>query len=100
MAPVKRTNILDEIADPSGLTDADWAEINKLKKALDTGGIKALTAAVDELSNDVERCARVIGAFFPEAFRETIKDVLAEKGMTEDDFRELVRKFEGHGSKH
>jgi hypothetical protein len=29
-----------EIVDSSHLTDADWAEINKLKKAYETGGKK------------------------------------------------------------
>jgi hypothetical protein len=31
-------NPLDDIKDPSELTDADWAEINKLRAAYETGG--------------------------------------------------------------
>jgi hypothetical protein len=36
-----------EVVDTTGLTDADWAEINKLKNAY-AGGQKALSAALDE----------------------------------------------------
>jgi hypothetical protein len=36
---------LEEIPDPVGLTDADWAEINRLKAAYETGGFKALDRA-------------------------------------------------------
>jgi hypothetical protein len=35
--------------DTSGLTDADWAEINKLRRAWETEGTKALTKKVLEL---------------------------------------------------
>jgi hypothetical protein len=35
-----------EVVDPSDLTDADWAEINKLKKAYEIGGQKALSKAL------------------------------------------------------
>jgi hypothetical protein len=41
-----------EIVDSSHLTDADWAEINKLKKACETGGKKALSAAIERLAAD------------------------------------------------
>lgn len=79
-----------EVADSSGLTDADWAEINKLRKAYETGGRKALRKAFDELS----KYARVVGALYPDEIRESIKDAMAEKGMTEEDIRELIRKLE------
>jgi hypothetical protein len=39
-----------EVVDSSHLTDADWAEINKLKRAYETGGMKALSKAMDELA--------------------------------------------------
>ena len=35
-----------EVEDPSGLTDADWAEINRLKRTLEEGGQKALSEAM------------------------------------------------------
>jgi hypothetical protein len=36
----------------------------------------------------------VLGAFFPDLVRETIKDQLAEEGITEEDLRALIRKLE------
>jgi hypothetical protein len=36
----------------------------------------------------------VMAAFFPDMIREVIKDSMAERGMTEDDLRELIRKLE------
>jgi hypothetical protein len=83
-----------EVADSSGLTDADWAEINKLRKAYETGGRKALRKAFDELSKDSIKYVRVVGALYPDEIRESIKDAMAEKGMTEEDIRELIRKLE------
>jgi hypothetical protein len=83
-----------EVVDTTGLTDADWAEINKLKNAYDVGGQKALSAALDDLAKDPIRAARVLGALFPDRVREAIKDKMAESGITEEDLRELIRKLE------
>ncbi len=83
-----------EVVDTTGLTDADWAEINKLKKAYDAGGQKALSAALDTLAKDPMQATRVLGALFPDLVRETIKDQMAERGITEEDLRELIRKLE------
>lgn len=83
-----------EIQDTSGLTDADWAEINKLRKAHRSGSRKTYEAALEELAKDPIRYAVVIGAFFPEMVRETIRDQMAEAGLTEEDIRELLQKAE------
>jgi hypothetical protein len=48
-----------ELPDTSGLTDADWTEINKLKLAYDKGGQKALSKAIEELAADEIRYMRV-----------------------------------------
>ena len=85
----------DEPSDISGLTDADWAEINKLKRAYEMGGDEALSAAFQELMKDPVRCTRVIGAYFPEEIRKVLKDALAEAGATVEDLRDLLRKSEG-----
>jgi hypothetical protein len=82
------------------LTDSDWAEINKLKRAYDEGGLKALSKALEELKKDPVRTFRIMAAFYPEKMREVTKDVIAELGMTEEDFRELsqslTRKQQSH----
>jgi hypothetical protein len=84
-----------EVVDTTDLTDADWAEINNLKKAYDAAGQKALSAALEALAaRDPIRAGRVLGAFFPDLVRETIKDKLADMGITEEDLRELIRKLE------
>jgi hypothetical protein len=83
-----------EVIDSSGLTDADWAEINKLQQAYKEGGKRALNKAMAAVANDPIRFASVIGAFFPEMIREAIKDAVAEAGLTEEDLREMVRRLE------
>ena len=83
-----------EVEDSTGLTDADWTEINRLKQAYKSGGQKALSKAFEELSKDPIRYVRVVGAFFPGDVREAIRDEMAAQGMSEDDLRELIRKLE------
>jgi hypothetical protein len=71
------------VADSSGLTDADWVNINGLRRAYKTNGKEALSAALGKLAKeDPIRYVRVIGAFFPETMREAIRDEMTERGMT------------------
>jgi hypothetical protein len=83
-----------EIADPSRLRDADWAEINKLRNAYETGGAPALQLAYRELGKDPVRYIRVMGALYPDEVRNSIKDALAKRGLTEQDILEAARKRE------
>jgi hypothetical protein len=83
-----------EVVDSSGLTDADWAEINRLQHAYKEGGKRALNEAMAVLAKDPIRFAAVIGAFFPEMIREAMKDAVAEASLSEEDLREMVRKLE------
>jgi len=84
-----------DIVDTTGLTDADWAEINKLRQAYETDGPKALSKAIAELANnDAIRYITIMAAFFPDMVREQIRDNMAEAGITEQDLRELIRKLE------
>jgi hypothetical protein len=83
-----------EVVDPSELSDADWAAINKLRRAQEDGGQNGLLKALDELGNDPIRYMKVIGALFPDMVREAIRDEMAEAGITEEDLREMVRKLE------
>jgi len=83
-----------KIEDTTGLTDADWAEINKLRNAHKNGGKKALADAWDQLAKDPIRYAVVAGAFYPKMVREALRDQMAEAGMTEEDLRDLIRKLD------
>ena len=47
------------------------------------------------IKDDPVRYVRVIGAFYPDMIREEIKDSMAERGITEEDIRELIQKLEG-----
>ena len=84
-----------EFADESGLTDSDWAEIEKLKCAYDSGGEKGLSKAVDKLeAKDIIQFITVVGAFYPDKVKEIIKNEMAEGSLASDDLRELLRKLE------
>jgi hypothetical protein len=84
-----------EIADTSSLKDADWAEINKLKRAHQSGGTKALDLALQELRKDnPERYVRIVAAYFPSRVAEMLKDAMAEAGLTLEDIREMLRRAE------
>jgi hypothetical protein len=90
-----------EVVDSSGLTDDDWAKINRLRDLYESGGPKALSKAFRELAEaDPIKYVHIMGAFFPNMIRGTIKDHLAEIGMTEDDLRELIQKLEGSDKRH
>ena len=41
-----------EVLDTSGLTDADWTEINKLRRAHEDGGQDGLSEAMSKLEKD------------------------------------------------
>ena len=85
---------LFEVVDPSGLSDADWAEINKLQRVYKEGGKRALNRAMAALANDPIRFVAVVGAFFPDMIREALKDAAAEVGITDEDIREFARRLE------
>jgi hypothetical protein len=84
-----------EVVDPSGLTDADWVEINKLKAACASGGERALDEAMGELAtkHPIRYCA-VLAAFFPDMTRHAIDSAMADPGVKEENIRELIRKRE------
>src|ERR1700730_4484516 len=67
-----------ETADTTVLTDADWAEIDKLRCAWDSGGRKGLWEALDKLRNDdLVRYVTVTAAVIPDMVRNTFKDHMA-----------------------
>jgi hypothetical protein len=84
------------VVDASGLSDADWAEINRLRRVFESGGTKEWSKAVKALCEaDPTKALKVLGAYFPNEVRETTKDAMAELGVTEEDIREILRKAPG-----
>jgi hypothetical protein len=90
-----------KVMDTVGLNDADWSEIAKLERAYDTGGHKALAKALQELSVNTIRYMRVMCALFPDYVRQTIKDRMAERGLTAADLQRALRQLdEGNSTIH
>lgn len=82
--------------DPLKLTDTQWAEYNNLMQAWETGGVDALNAALSELTKaDPITAVAVIGSMFPDMVRETIRDIMAEQGITVEDLPEMAEKQKG-----
>jgi hypothetical protein len=81
------------VVDFSGLTHADWAAVNQVKRAYEAGGIDAFCDELDRLDDEVLQVT-VAGAFFPALIRELLEDQMAEHGLTFDDLREILRNAE------
>jgi hypothetical protein len=54
------------------ITDADWAEANKLRRAYESGGNEALKRAYEELCKDPIRWVRVMSAFHSDYVRAKV----------------------------
>ena len=61
----------------------------------DRPGRREATCVTKTSLSTLFRYVRVIGAFYPDMIREEIKDSMAERGITEEDIRELIQKLEG-----
>lgn len=62
-----------EAVDMSGLTAADWAELDKLKHALETGGQEALSQAQKKLRQADPICwFKIVRTFYPHLLRQII----------------------------
>jgi hypothetical protein len=85
---------LPQVVDPSLLTDADWAELNKLRKAYEAGGKSALYKAYRELGSNPVQYVRVMSAFCPSEVRASIREAIAKRGLTGQDILQAVRKRE------
>jgi hypothetical protein len=83
------------VVDTSGLTDADWAVVNRVNRAYEAEGIEAFWDELESLEDSVQAIT-VASAFFPDLVREAIKDHMAEHGVTIDDLREILRTSENH----
>jgi len=94
--PSARSTNLGErlnVVDSSGLTDADWAAVNRVNRACELGGAIAFWEELEKL-DDVRLQLRVLGAFFPELLRAVIEEEMTEHGLTADDWQEAGRKAE------
>jgi hypothetical protein len=95
----KRPDLPPVVVDSEDLTNTDWAEINKLKRAFENGGSKAFWEAMDRLGeDDLGTQVHIAGAFWPEMVKDLIKDAIADAGMTEEDIREVMRKLKSSQS--
>jgi hypothetical protein len=81
------------VVDTSGLTDADWAVIDRVNRACELGGAAAFWDELEKL-DDVSLQLRVVGAFFPELIREVIEEEMTEHGLTVEDLREMLKRVE------
>jgi hypothetical protein len=62
------------------ITDADWAEVNKLRRAYDGGGDEALKRAYEQLCKDPIRWASIMSAFHSDYVRAKV-DAYAALGF-------------------
>ena len=72
----------------SGLTEADWIGINKVRGAYERGGWDAFWSELEALDDDVMLQITIIGAFFPDVIRTAIKEELAARSVRLKDLRE------------
>ena len=77
-----------EIVNSSGLTEADWIGINKVRGAYERGGWDAFWSELETLDDDVMLQITIIGAFFPDVIRTAIKEELAARSVRLKDLRE------------
>jgi hypothetical protein len=85
------------VVDTSGLTDADWAAIDRVNRAFELGGATAFWDELDKL-DDIPPQLRVLRAFFPALMREVIEEEEAERSLTVEDLRGLIRKGRKSGT--
>jgi hypothetical protein len=78
------------IVDTSGLTDADWAAIDRVNRACELGGANAFWDELEKL-DDILLQLRVLGAFFPDLMRQIIEEEVTERGLTVNDLRKRIR---------
>lgn len=77
--------------DTSHFMDTDWAELNRLKRAYEDGGLKGFATAVRILAqNDPVQFVIIAAAVAPHKVREAAHDAMAEIGLTLEDLQEII----------
>ena len=90
-----------QLVDTTALTDADWAEINKIKQAYAKRGQKGFEKALHVLcKRDPLSWLRVVLAYYPTAVREALRDNLAASGVTAEDLQEIFGNMESSATQH
>ena len=89
-----------EVVNSSGLTEADWIGINKVRRAYERGGWDAFWSELETLADDVMLQITIVGAFFPDVIRKAIKEELAARSVRLKDLRELVKRSQGRVTVH
>jgi len=83
-----------EVVDTRGLTDADWAAIDKVIRAYRAGGMEGFWDELETFGDgNLILQITIVGAFFPDVIREAIKDEMAEQSITLEDLRNLVKRL-------
>ena len=81
-----------EVVNPSGLTEADWIAVNKVRRAYERGGWHAFWSEFETFGEDLILQIMVLRALFPDVMRKAIKDELAGAGFTLEELPELLKK--------
>lgn len=90
-----------EVVDPTGLTDADWGQINALRALYESSGAEALDNALERLSSERPgQFIRIAAALDPASVRDATKDELADKGITEQDVSDLLKRLNAPTREH
>jgi len=81
-----------EVVNPSGLTEADWIAVNKVRRAYERGGWDAFWSEFETFGDDLMLQIMVLRTLFPDVMRQAIKDELAEAGFTLGELPGLLKK--------
>ena len=82
-----------EVVDTTGLTDAHWDSIDRVKHAYEARGMDGFWNTLEMLGDgDLVFQITIASAFFPAQIREALKDVMIEYHLTTEDLREILEK--------
>ena len=78
-----------EAINSSGLTEADWIAVNKVRRAYERGGWDAFWSEFETFGDDLMLQIMVLRTLFPDVMRQAIK---AEAGFTLGELPGLLKK--------
>ena len=93
--------ILSAVVKTEHLSDADWAELNRLNKIFVNQGIEAFSKALRDLASaEPARYLAISAAFMPQEVENSVRDYMAANGITAEELLEIIEKAEGKNTKH